>query len=297
MVGRNILEHPLVGQFEILAPGSDELDLRDFQAVKRWISRHSPDFIIHAAGHVGGIQANMREPVRFLLDNLDLGRNVIWAAREVGVRRLVNLGSSCMYPRNASNPLQEESMLQGELEPTNEGYALSKIVCAKLCEYIGRECPDYQFKTLIPCNIYGRHDKFDPSHSHMVPAILHKLHVAKREQREEVEIWGDGQARREFMYAGDLADCIVRSLRNFDDLPALMNVGIGVDLTIDDYYRAASDVVGFGGRFRHDTTRPVGMQQKLVSIEKSMKWGWRAGTSLAVGLQKTYDFYLQKNQQ
>jgi len=293
MVGRNFIEHPLAGRHEILAPASNELDLRNHDAVIGWLNAYRPDFIIHAAGRVGGIQANMREPVRFLLDNLDMGRNIVWAARNAGVKNLINLGSSCMYPRNAPNPLREEMVLQGELEPTNEGYALAKIATAKLCEYISRETPEYQYKTLIPCNIYGRHDKFDPAHSHMVPAILHKLHQAKVGGERVVEIWGDGMARREFMYAGDLADCMMHAVNHFDHLPLVMNVGLGSDLSVNEYYRAAAEVVGYTGKFAHDLSKPVGMKQKLVSIEKLRDWGWRPHTSLRDGLEKTYQYYLE----
>jgi len=293
MVGRNFLEHPAMGEFEVLAPRSAELDLLDYQAVEEYLRAHRPDIVVHAAGRVGGIQANVREPVRFLLENLDMGRNVVWAAHSAGVKRLLNLGSSCMYPRNAPNPLHEDMVLKGELEPTNEGYALAKVVTARLGEYISREDAAYQYKTLIPCNLYGRHDKFDPKHSHLVPSIIHKIHEAKLASANSVEIWGDGSARREFMYAGDVADCLVESVKRFDALPAYMNVGIGEDASINDYYRIAAEVIGYQGEFTHDLSKPVGMMQKLVATDKAQAWGWRAKTSLREGIVKTYDFYLQ----
>ena len=199
MVGRNLLEHFEINDFEILAPNSKELDLRDYNAVQTYLQKIKPDVVIHAAGKVGGIHANMREPVSFLMDNLDMGRNIVWAAHQSGVKKLINLGSSCMYPRNHSEPLKEEMVLKGELEPTNEGYAIAKVATAKLCEYIMREDSEYQYKTLIPCNIYGRFDKFDPEHSHLLPAIIHKVHQANQSGLDVVEIWGDGTARREFM--------------------------------------------------------------------------------------------------
>lgn len=294
MVGRNFIEHPEAGAFEILMPSSRELDLRDFESVRKYIGTHRPDGVIHAAGRVGGIQANIREPVRFLVENLDMGRNVVMAAREYGVRRLINLGSSCMYPRNAPNPLREEMMLQGELEPTNEGYALAKIATARLCQYISRENPEFLYKTLVPCNVYGRHDKFDPLHSHMVPAVIHKLHVAKKNASKEVDIWGDGTARREFMYAGDLADCLVEAVRRLDTVPDLMNVGIGDDHTIDEYYDVIAEVVGYRGGFRHDLDKPAGMARKLVDTSKADAWGWRAKTGLKEGIRRTYEFYLER---
>lgn len=294
MVGSNFLEHPFAKQHEILAPSSKELDLRDYDAVCRYIRECSPDIVVHAAGRVGGIQANMRDPVAFLIDNLDIGRNVILAARQVGVKRLLNLGSSCMYPRNAPNPLREEMVLTGELEPTNEGYALAKIVAARLCDYISRQDESFQYKTLIPCNIYGRHDNFDPLSSHMLPAAIHKIHQAKLNGAKRVEIWGSGKARREFMYAGDLADCMWRALDNYESLPSMLNVGLGVDWSILDYYRVVARVVGYEGSFVHDLTKPEGMRQKLLSIEKLERWGWSAPTSLEEGITKTYQFYLKE---
>ena len=172
MVGRNLLEHPSISSFEVIAPSSNELDLLDFKTVQNYLCKHEPDMVIHAAGKVGGIQANMREPVSFLMDNLDMGRNIVWAAHQAGVKQLINLGSSCMYPRNHQEPFVEDMVLKGELEPTNEGYALAKVVVTRLCEYIMREDSRYQYKTLIPFNLYGRYDKFDPSNSHLIPAIL-----------------------------------------------------------------------------------------------------------------------------
>lgn len=296
MVGRNLLEHPAIGEFEVLAPRSGELDLRDFSAVQGYLRKHRLDMVIHAAGKVGGIQANMREPVSFLMDNLDMGRNIAWAAHQIGIKKLLNLGSSCMYPRNSMEPLREEMVLKGELEPTNEGYALAKVVTARLCEYIMREDAGYQYKTLIPCNIYGRHDKFDPAHSHLIPAIIHKIHQAKQSGQPAVEIWGDGNAQREFMYAGDLAEAIIRAIKNFDTLPLSMNVGLGHDYTINEYYQAAADVLGYQGSFVHDLSKPVGMARKLVSIERQVAWGWSAKTGLREGMEKTYEFYLKECQ-
>lgn len=297
MVGRNVLEHAAIGEFDVLAPRSSELDLRNFAAVQAYLQKHQPDMVIHAAGKVGGIQANMREPVGFLMDNLDMGRNIVWASHQTGIKRLINLGSSCMYPRNHSEPLVEELVLKGELEPTNEGYALAKVVTARLCDYIMREDERFQYKTLIPCNIYGRFDKFDPAHSHLVPAIIHKVHQAKQSGHETVEIWGDGTARREFMFAGDLADAMLRAITNFDTLPAYMNVGLGHDHTINDYYQAAAEVLGYTGGFVHDLSKPVGMARKLVSVERQQAWGWTARHELRDGIEKTYNYYLKDSQQ
>lgn len=293
MVGRNFIEHPQAKTLDILAPSSQELDLRDYAAVLQYMKEHNPEVVLHAAGRVGGIQANIAQPVRFLLDNLDMGRNVIAAARVCEIKKLVNLGSSCMYPRHAPNPLREEMILQGELEPTNEGYALAKITAARLCDYIRQEDSQYFYQTLVPCNVYGKYDNFDPARSHMIPAVIHKIHMAKTQGDEEVVIWGDGKARREFMYAGDLAQCLVQAVQHIDKLPGTMNVGIGQDFTIDEYYQAVAEVVGFSGRFGHDLSKPVGMARKLVSVERAQQWGWQAQTSLRTGLEKTYAYYLE----
>ena len=292
MVGSNILEHPLASEWDFVAPGSRELDLANFDATRRFIAKVQPDVVIHCAGLVGGIQANIARPVDFLVVNVDLGRNVILAAREAGVRKLLNLASSCMYPREAQNPLGEELILRGELEPTNEGYAIAKIFATRLCEYICRETPDKQYKTLIPCNLYGRHDKFDPKHSHLIPAIIHKIHQAKAAGLPSVEIWGDGMARREFMYAGDLSDAVLHGLSDFDKLPGLINIGLGHDHSINDYYRTAAGVIGWTGEFVHDTSKPVGMKQKLVNIAKQEQWGWKPGKSLREGIELSYAYYL-----
>ena len=233
MVGRNFLAHPGVAEFEVIAPTRLELDLLSSEDVFAFVRQSSPDLVIHCAGRVGGIQANILNPVTFLTENLEIARNVILAARSADIRRLMNMGSSCMYPRDATNPLREEQILAGELEPTNEGYALAKIVATRLCEYICREDPRLEYKTLIPTNLYGPFDKFDAITSHLIAAIILKIHDAKYAGAGAVEIWGDGTARREFLYVGDLVDCMVHAVRRFAALPSVMNVGVGEDFTID----------------------------------------------------------------
>jgi GDP-L-fucose synthase len=296
MVGKNILEHPEAKEWQFNAPRSVELNLADFKATLDYVKKLQPDFIIHAAGRVGGIQANIAHPVNFLVENMDMGRNIVMAAREAGVKKLLNLGSSCMSPRNAPNPLVETMILQGELEPTNEGYALAKIMTARLCDYIHREDQQYCYKTMIPCNLYGRHDKFDPNHSHLIPAIIHKIQQSIDAGHTPVEIWGDGTARREFMYVGDLADAVLRTLKHFDSLPMLMNVGLGYDYSINEYYKAVAEVIGFNGSFEHDCSKPVGMKQKLVSTDMQKAWDWSPSVSLRQGLQETYQYYKKQYQ-
>ncbi|MBZ0162990.1 MAG: NAD-dependent epimerase/dehydratase family protein, partial [Notoacmeibacter sp.] len=240
MVGRNIVEHPLARAHDIVAPSSRELDLTDASATRAFIADIRPDLVIHAAGRVGGIQANIAHPVEFLVDNMDMGRNIVLAARSARVPGLLNIGSSCMYPRNAPNPLTEETILAGELEPTNESYALAKIVTARLCDYVRTTDPQLAYKTVIPCNLFGVHDKFDPAVSHLLPAIIRKVHEAKAGGCEAVEIWGDGTARREFMFAADMAEGIWAAVDGFERLPGTMNMGVGTDHSINEYYEAVA---------------------------------------------------------
>lgn len=296
MVGRNIQEHASASGFDMLTPSRAALDLTDYVATLAYLQAYQPDIVVHAAGKVGGIQANIKAPVEFLLSNLDMGRNIVWGARQAGIRRFINLGSSCMYPRGHNEPLAEDMVLTGELEPTNEGYAIAKVATARLCDYIGREDPAFQYKTLIPCNLYGRFDKFDPKHSHLVPAIIRKMHQAIQSGAREVEVWGDGTARREFMYAGDLAGAVFRAVQQFDSLPQYMNVGLGFDYTINQYYQAVADVMGYRGSFVHDLSKPVGMARKLVNVERQEAWGWKASHSLSEGISHTYNYYLKEYQ-
>ena len=294
MVGRNILEHTRVNDWDVLAPSSKELDLTDALAVENFLSKIKPDLVIHAAGHVGGIQANIADPVGFLDRNTKMGLNMIMSSYQAGVCNFLNIASTCMYPRNAQNPLCEEMILTGELEPTNEGYALSKIIATRLCQYIRKIDNRFQYKTIIPCNLFGRFDKFNPEQSHLIPAIIHKIHQAKIFGETEVEIWGDGTARREFMYTGDLADAVLRAADNIASLPDLMNCGHGYDYSINEYYQSVSDVINWPCEFVYDLTKPVGMKQKLCSTERQVSWGWSAPTPLKEAIHKTYEYYLKE---
>ncbi len=291
MVGSNIREVLPNSDYEFFFPDIDELNLLDFNAIDSYFKTNSFDFVIHAAGIVGGIHANINNPVKFLVENTDMARNIILAAKNNNVKRMINLGSSCMYPREAINPLKENLILKGELEPTNEGYALAKIYAMRLCEYINRESEEFEYKTLIPCNLFGRYDKFDPKHSHLLPSIIYKLITARESQSKEVEIWGDGEARREFMYAGDLANFIWFAIENFSKLPMVMNVGLGYDYSINQYYESAAKVIGYNGIFTHDLSKPVGMKQKLVDISFQEALGWQPKYSLEDGIRETFKFY------
>ncbi len=294
MVGRNILENPLAQNFNFLTPKSTELNLLNSDEVGRYFKLHKPNIVIHCAGLVGGIQANMKEPVRFLVENIDIGKNVVLAARASGVERFINMASSCMYPKDHDGLLEEDLILKGPLEPTNEGYALAKIMTMRLGQYINKESQNVIFKTLVPCNLYGRWDKFGEQNSHMIPAVIRKIDIANKEKKESVEVWGTGNARREFMYAADLADFVFYSLSNWEKIPEIINVGSGVDYSINEYYHTVARVLGYKGVFHHDLTKPEGMKRKFVSTKKCDELGWKAKTILEDGIKKAYEFYIEK---
>lgn len=293
MVGKNIAALK-PEDINLVMPDRNELDLLNYENVSYYLKSFNPDFIIHAAGLVGGIQANINNPVRFLRENTLMAQNVIWAAYENNVKNLINLGSSCMYPVNAPNPLKEDMVLTGPLEPTNEGYAIAKIFAQRFCSYINRETNTTNYKTFIPCNLYGKYDKFDADWGHMIPSVIKKIYSAKINGEKKVTIWGDGTARREFMYAADLADFIWKSLSDINTIPELLNVGLGYDFSIKEYYSAIAQVVGYDGEFVFDLTKPTGMKQKLVDISRLDKTGWKAKTSLVEGLNETFNFYIDK---
>jgi GDP-L-fucose synthase len=294
MVGRAIQDHPAAAAHDIVAPSSMDLDLVDRSAVMTFTKVAAPDLVIHAAGRVGGIQANMAHKAGFLTDNLDMGVNVIKAALDAGVPQLINLGSSCMYPHDAPNPLTESALGKGELEPTNEGYGLAKLAVARLCAFVSEE-HGVAYKTLMPCNLYGLYDKFDPARSHLVPAIIRKLHDAKESGADTVEIWGDGTARREFMFSADLADAVWAAVARFDELPDLMNIGLGHDHSINAYYEQAAKVIGWSGTFVHDLTKPTGMKQKLLAVDRQTQFGWKASTPLSEGIARTYAHFKEQH--
>jgi GDP-L-fucose synthase len=291
MVGRNLLAHPMSADHELLTPDRDALDLRAAGACLAYIDREKPDLIIHAAGVVGGIQANIDENARFLADNLAICLGVLTAAWKVGTPRFINLGSSCMYPRDVDGVLTEDMLLGRPLEPTNEGYALAKLTAWKLAQLIDRQSPGQCFRTLIPPNMYGPYDHFDPERSHLMPAIIRKIEDAVATGLGEVEIWGDGKARREFLFAGDLAQFIWRFHDRLDELPDTLNVGVGEDATINDYYAAAAAALGFKGTFRHDLSRPVGMRRKLLDVSEQRRLGWAPSTSLKDGMVIAAAYY------
>ena len=220
-----------------------------------------------------------------------MGSNLIYSAFSHSVPNFLNIASSCIYPSNFRTPISESDLLSNKLESTNEGYALAKISALKLCEYISNTKKNLQYKTLIPCNLYGKYDNFDLNSSHMIPGVINKIFQAKR-NRTDVEIWGTGKARREFMFASDFADAVYFFIENFDKVPQNLNIGVGSDYSINEYYQEIADVVGFNGNFYYNLDMPEGMQRKLLDISLQRKLNWAPKTALKMGIETTFNYYL-----
>lgn len=293
MVGRNLLQSLTNTDYKILNPRRSELDLTNAMDVANYFKSNKIDIVIHAAGLVGGIQANIKKPYSFLTINAQIGLNVINACVETRVQKVINLASSCMYPKDCDSELTEDMILTGPLEPTNEGYALAKIITTKMCEYAFSQF-HLDYKTIIPCNLYGEYDNFDPIYSHMIPAVIRKVHHAKI-SNSKVEVWGTGNVRREFMYVGDLVDFIKWSMDYYEKIPRIINVGLGYDYSIKEYYQTISEVIGYTGGFIFDISKPEGMNRKLCSVKKQVLLGWKPKNSLRQGIEKTYNFYLKNH--
>ena len=291
MVGSNLIEHPDSQLYKIFKPNSDELNLLDKDSIIKFLEKNNIEFIIHCAGLVAGIQFNIKYPYSSTTTNSYIGLNIIDAARIVSVPKLLNLASSCMYPKNRDEHLKETDILSGPLEPTNEGYAIAKILSTKLCEYISHENPNLLYKTLIPCNLYGRYDTYNEKFSHMIPAAISKIYNAKIMNHDHVEIWGDGKTKREFMPASELADLIWYSLKNFTFMPNILNAGLGVDYSIDEYYFAIAKILNYSGRFIHNLNAPDGMKRKVVSTKQLKSFGWKCKKNLNQGLEEAIEFY------
>ena len=293
MVGKNLINHSSAKKYSILKPNSQELNLLSKENILSWIKRYKIDTVIHCAGLVGGIQANINNPNEFLFQNLQMGINLVDACFKTGIKNIINLGSSCMYPKNINHSIDESQLLSGKLEQTNEGYAIAKISVAKYCELISNKNKVFNYKTLIPCNIYGKYDDFSVDGSHMIPGVITRMFRAKQEQKKIIEIWGDGTARREFMYAEDLADGIWFCVKNIQVIPSLLNIGIGKDFSIIEYYKEIAKSIGYDGEFIFDTSKPIGMKKKLIDSTKINKLGWKPKFSLSEGITKTYNYYIE----
>ncbi len=293
LAGRNLVETFRARGHEVVTSRSCDVNLLDYDVTADFVAQVAPELIVHAAGKVGGIQANVKDPYGFFVENMQMGLNIVRAAQCAHVPRMLNLSSSCSYPCALDRPLTEEDVFAGKLEPTNEGYAIAKAATARLCAFVSRQHPECRFKTLVPCNLYGKYDKFGESNSHMIPAVIRKLHEAKVRGDSRVTIWGDGLARREFLYASDFAEMVEACVSHFDELPEALNIGLGHDYSINEYYAAVARIVGYTGSFEHDLTRPVGMKRKVLDISRQKLLGITSRHTLDEGLRETYEYFLK----
>jgi GDP-L-fucose synthase len=277
----------------VLTAERNDLDLTDKNAVYDWMAQRRPEVIIHAAGRVGGIAPNEKYPVEFLNDNLSMAQNVINGAYEHKVRKLVFMGSSCIYPKDAPQPLQPESLLTSSLEPSNEAYALAKIVGTRLCSYYRREY-GMDYISLMPCNLYGEGDHYDGFSSHVIPALILKLHNAKSFEQPQVKLWGSGRALREFLYVDDLAEGALCALEGYSDEKPL-NIGSGTEVTIRDLATFIAQEVGYKGEILFDHEQGDGTPRKVLDSQVMDYLGWRAKTTLVEGLSRSYADFLKRD--
>lgn len=273
---------------DISAPSHAELDLTNRMALRTYLKNHSFDLVIHTAAKVGGIKANIDDMAGFLTENILINTHIIDESFRAGIKNLINFGSSCMYPRDYKSPLREDDILSAPLEPTNEGYAIAKISGAKLCTYLSNQ-HGVNYKTLIPCNLYGPNDNFDPATSHLLPAAILKTKSAIETNAPTIEIWGDGTARREFVYVDDVAAFSLDITRKLETIPPILNIGAGSDITVNDCYHIIADTLGYTGNFTHNLSDPKGMSHKLMDSSLAEQYGWNPSTDLEVGVRKTFE--------
>ncbi len=279
------------GYTNLIGASSACLDLRNQQAVRDFFAKEKPDVVIDAAARVGGILANTNYPYQFIMENLQIQNNLIDSALQAGIEKFIFLGSSCIYPRLAPKPLKEESLLTGDLEPTNEWYAIAKITGVKACQAIRKQFGK-DYVSLMPTNLYGTFDNFDLNTSHVLPAMMRKFHEAKLKDNASVELWGSGTPLREFLFVDDMAAAVVFALEN--RLPDyLYNVGTGVDLTIKALAETIQKITGHQGEIIWDATKPDGTPRKLMDISKMHELGWKHKVSLEEGIQLTYNWFLE----
>ena len=291
MVGSAILRRLAEVDAELLTVDRRDVDLREQDAVRQWVARAKPDVIILAAAKVGGILANESCPADFLFDNLAIETNVIQAAHLAGVERLIFLASSCIYPKFAPQPIKEDALLTGPLEPTNEGYAIAKIAGIKMCQALARQY-GRRYSSVIPCNLYGQNDNFDLSTSHVLPALIRKFHAAKAAGDAEVVVWGTGTPLREFLHADDLADAVVFLMDHYD-VSEPINCGAGFDVSIRELAEMVGRAAEFGGKLIFDSSKPDGTPRKLMDLSRLMALGWRPKTGLEEGIQEVYRWYAE----
>ena len=279
----------------IITRTHSELDLTNQQAVNDFFETENPEYVFLAAAKVGGILANSTYPAEFIYDNIMIEANVIHAAYIYGVKKLLFLGSSCIYPRLAPQPLKEEHLLTGELEVTNEAYAVAKIAGIRMCKHYNQQYKT-NFISVMPTNLYGSGDNYDPETSHVMAALIHKFHVAKVDNAPQVVVWGTGTPRREFLYVDDMADACVYLMENYDaaNIGEFVNIGVGEDVMIKELAELIREIVGYNGEIVYDTSKPDGTPQKLLDVSRLRELGWEAKISLRNGIEQAYEWYVSK---
>ncbi len=293
MVGSAIVRRlKAEGFHNLILRDSITLDLRDTQLVKKFFKIEQPEYVFMAAARVGGIQANSQFPVEFLMDNLEIQNNILRASYSCGVKKLLFLGSACMYPKEAKQPMTESALLTSALEPTNEPYAIAKIAGLRACEYYSKEY-DVDYVSVIPANCYGINDCFDIRKSHVIPALLRKYHEAKLNNLPEVVLWGTGKAKREFLYVDDLADACV-FLANSESKDRVINIGSGSEISILELSELIKKVVGYEGKIVCDSTKPDGMMRRMVDTSVMDRMGWSSKVTIEEGLNRTYQWFLRE---
>ncbi|GLR91084.1 GDP-L-fucose synthase [Bradyrhizobium iriomotense] len=293
MVGAALMRRLAQEDVRLVTVERNEVDLRDQAQVFDWFAKARPQAVFLAAAKVGGIVANNTLRAEFLYDNVAIAANVIHAAHQTGSEKLMFLGSSCIYPKLAPQPLREDSVLTGPLEPTNEPYAIAKIAGIKMVEAY-RSQYGRDFISVMPTNLYGPGDNYHPEHSHVVAALMRRFHEAKLSGAASVVVWGTGTPRREFLYVDDMADACVHLMKTYSSAE-LINIGTGKDIAIAEFARVVADMVGYRGEITFDTSRPDGTPRKLLDVSRLTELGWRAKTSLADGIRRAYEAYLASN--
>ncbi|HEX2115460.1 MAG TPA: GDP-L-fucose synthase [Alphaproteobacteria bacterium] len=291
MAGSAIVRRLAREECEVLTAGREVVDLTRQKETEDWLAANRPDAVFLAAARVGGIHANNTQPAQFIYENLAIETNVIHAAHRVGVKKLLFLGSSCIYPREAPQPMREEALLTGPLEPTNQWYAIAKIAGMKLCQAYRRQYGS-DFISAMPTNLFGPGDNYDLEHSHVVGALLVKMHRAKQARAPSVEIWGTGTPRREFLFVDDLADGLIFLMERYSEEQTI-NIGTGTDMTIRELAETIADVVGYRGQFVFNTSRPDGMPRKVMDVGRLAALGWTARTPFRQGMAQAYDWFVR----
>ena len=293
MLGSSLVEHFKKKKIKFLSPNSYELNLLNASSIEKYLKKNKPDYIIHLAGYVGGIGANIQDPIKFLNINIMMGMNLIDVALKMKIKNFLNIGSSCIYPSNEKKKIKEKKLLSNKLEKTNEGYALAKISVIKMCEYIAKS-KKYNYFSLIPCNIYGPNDKFNIKKGHVMGSLIYKIYEAKKNKINSVEVWGNGKSRREFIYVDDVSKAIIKFLNNkklIEKKIYWLNIGTGTDYSISELARKIVKEVGYKGKLVQNLNKPSGVYRKLLNIELAKSFGWQPKINLETGLRKTIKHY------